>query len=165
MSPVSEPTGSFVTHTAEGEIFLQTLTATDDLLRFTPGEGLGSYCRYRAGETLAMLHRVLRAPQGRVLAAIRGDTLVGYLVFFQPGPEERWGQRSTPGLLELGALEVDRAWRRRGVARLLLSSAFTGGSLDEAIVIAPQFATDWDLESVGLNWREYRQLVLRLFRR
>ncbi|HWT83039.1 MAG TPA: GNAT family N-acetyltransferase [Candidatus Methylomirabilis sp.] len=165
MSPVSEPTGSFVTHTAEGEIFLQTLTATDDLLRFTPGEGLGSYCRYRAGETLAMLQRVLRAPQGRVLAAIRGDTLVGYLVFFQPGPEERWGQRSTPGLLELGALEVDRAWRRRGVARLLLSSAFSGGGLDEAIVIAPQFATDWDLEVTGLNWREYRQLILRLFRR
>jgi GNAT superfamily N-acetyltransferase len=112
-----------------------------------------------------MLQRVLRAPQSRVLAALAGDTLVGYLALFQPGPEERWGQRPIPDLLELGALEVDRAWRRRGLARSFLHAAFAGGSLDAAIVIAPQFATDWDLEASGLTWREYRQVILRLFRR
>jgi len=166
MSPVSEPTGSFIAPETSGTgIILRALSGPDHLDRLTVGEGLGAYCRYRAGETLAMLRRVLRAPQGRVLAGLEEDRLVGYLAVFQPGPEERWGQRSVPGLLELGALEVDRAWRRRGVARLLLQAAFAGGDLDTAIVIAPQFATDWDLETSDLSWREYRQLILRLFRR
>jgi GNAT superfamily N-acetyltransferase len=112
-----------------------------------------------------MLRRVLGAPQGRVLAALAGDTLVGYVALFQPGAEERWGQGRIPGLLELGALEVDRVWRRRGLARVLLQATFAGGALDGAIVIAPQFATDWDLEGSGLGWSEYRQVILRLFRR
>jgi GNAT superfamily N-acetyltransferase len=114
---------------------------------------------------LTILRRVLQAPGGRLLAAIAGDTLVGYLALFLPGPEERWGQRPIPGLVELGALEVDRAWRRRGLARALLQRAFGGGELDKAIVIAPQLATDWDLETSGLSWREYRHLILHLFRR
>lgn len=166
MSPVFEPAGRFAApETSVAGIILRPLTTPDQLDPLTLGEGLGAYGRYRAGETLAMLRRVLRAQQGRVLAAITGEALVGYLAFFQPGPEERWGQRSIPGLVELGALEVDRTWRRRGVARLLLQAAFAGGALDRAIVIAPQFATDWDLETSGLTWREYRQLILRLFRR
>jgi len=110
MSPVSEPTGSFIAPETSGTgIILRALSGPDHLDRLTVGEGLGAYCRYRAVETLAMLRRVLRAPQGRVLAGLEEDRLVGYLAVFQPGPEERWGQRSVPGLLELGALEVDRA--------------------------------------------------------
>ena len=166
MSPVSEPAGSFAApETPVAGIILRSLTAPDQLDPLTPGEGLGAYYRYRAGEILAMLRRVLRAQQGRVFAAVTGDTLVGYLAFFQPGPEERWGQRPITDLVELGALEVDRTWRRRGLARLLLQTAFAGGALEAAIVVAPQFATDWDLEGSGLTWREYRQLILRLFRR
>jgi len=166
MSPVSEPAGSFAAPDTSGVgIVLRALTSPDHLSALIPGEGLGSYCRYRAGGTLVMLRRVLRAPQGRVLAVVAKDTLVGYLALFQPGPEERWGQCSITGLIELGALEVDRAWRRRGLARRLLQAAFAGGGLDPAIVMAPQFATDWDLETSGLTWREYRQMVLHLFRR
>ncbi len=166
MSPVSEPAGSFVAPRASGGgILLRSLTAPDHLDALALCEGLGAYCRYRSGETLAMLRRVLRARQSRVVVAVTGNMLVGYLAIFQPGSEERWGQGSIPGLVELGALEVDRAWRRRGVARFLLQAAFAGGALDSAIVIAPQFATDWDLEATGLTWREYRQLILRLFRR
>jgi GNAT superfamily N-acetyltransferase len=144
---------------------LQILTALGELDGRATGEGLGAYCRYRPGETLRMLGRILKAPEGRVVAALAGDTLVGYLALFQPGPDERWGRRPMPGLLELGALEVDRAWRRRGLSRILLQATFAGGELDGAIVLAPQYAADWDLEPSGLSWREYRDLILRLFRR
>ena len=149
----------------EGDVILRPLTATDHLDGLVLGEGLGGYCRYRAGQTRMILQRVLAAPEGRLLAALAEDTLIGYLAIFRPAAEERWGQSVGPGLLELGALEVDRAWRRRGLARALLRAAFSGAELDKAIVIAPQYATDWDLEGSGLTWREYRQLILRLFRR
>lgn len=146
-------------------IDLRILTAPDQLEALDGGEGLGAYCRYRAGETHAMLRRVLQAPGGRVTAAIAGHTLAGYAAVYQPGPEERWGQRQTPGLLELGALEVDRRFRRRGLARRLLQTTFAGGELDQGIVVAPQDAADWDLESSGFSPREYQRAILRLFRR
>ncbi len=144
---------------------VRLLTTLEELRRLTPGGELGAYCRYRPGGTLRMLQRVLGAPQGRLLAALADEELVGFLALFQPGVEERWGAPPLPGLVELGALEVDRRWRRRGVSRRLLAAAFAGAGLDEAIVIAPQFAADWDLETTGLTWARYRQLVLRLFRR
>ncbi len=166
MSPVLEPAESPIAQETSGSgLLLRSLTAPDQLDSLTLGDGLGAYCRYRRGETQAMLRRVLHARQGRLLTAIIGDTLVGYLAFFQPGPEERWGQHPITDLIELGAVEVDRTWRRRGVTRLLLQNAFGKGALDAAIVVAPQFVTDWDVGNSGLTWREYRQLILRLLRR
>jgi len=166
MSPTPQPAQNVPgTAAAGGPISLQSLTASGELERLAVGEGLGAYCRHRAGETPRMLGRVLKAPEGRVVAALAGNTLVGYLALFQPGPEERWGQRPTAGLLELGALEVDRAWRRRGLARALLKATFAGDELNRSIVLAPQYAADWDLEASGLTGREYRDLILRLFRR
>ena len=129
------------------------------------GDGLGAYCRYRAGETQAMLRRVLQAPGGRVTVATAGQTLLGYLALFQPGPEERWGRRQIPGLLELGALEVDRSYRRQGLARGLLQATFGGSEQNESIIVAPQDAADWDLEASGLSPGQYQHVVLRLFRR
>lgn len=151
--------------TAAGAVRRCVLTTPDDLASLDVGEGLGAYCRYRAGATRTMLRRVLRAPEGRVAAAVLDRRLVGYLALFRPGPEERWGRGEVPGLLELGALEVDRAWRRRGLARDLLQTTFEAGPIDTAIVVAPQDASDWDLEASGLSPREYQQLILRLFRR
>src|SRR3990172_4656299 len=166
MSPTPQPAQNVPgTAAAGGPISLQSLTASGELERLAVGEGLGAYCRHRAGETPRMLGRVLKAPEGRVVAALAGNTLVGYLALFQPGTEERWGQRPTAGLLELGALEVDRAWRRRGLARALLKATFAGDELNRSIVLAPQYAADWDLEASGLTGREYRDLILRLFRR
>jgi len=166
MSPAAQSAEIFPRlETSGGDITLCALTAPDHLEGLILTEGLGAYCRYRTGETLTILRRVLGAPGCRVLAALTGHTLVGYLALFHPGPEERWGQRPIPGLVDLGALEVDRAWRRRGLARALLQAAFGGGDFDEAIVIAPQYATDWDLETSGLSSHEYRHLILRLFRR
>jgi GNAT superfamily N-acetyltransferase len=153
------------TAAAASPVSLRILMTAGELERLSVGEGLGAYCRYRAGETRRMLGRVLKASEGRVAAALAGHALVGYLALFQPGPEERWGRRSMAGLLELGALEVDRAWRRRGLARALLKATFAAGELDRSIIVAPQYAADWDLEASRLTGREYRDLILRLFRR
>jgi len=166
MSPNPQPAQNAPgTAAAASPVSLQTLTTPGELGRITVAEGLGAYTRYRVGETQRMLGRVLTAPKGRVAAALAGDTLVGYLALFQPGAEERWGKRPVADLLEVGALEVDRAWRRRGLARSLLLATFAGVELERTIVLAPQYAADWDLEATGLTGREYRDLILRLFRR
>jgi len=148
-----------------GTVTLMALTAPDHLDPLELGEGLGAYCPFRPEDTLAMLRQVLQAPGGRVTAAVAGRRLVGYLALFHPGPQERWGRAPIPGLFEIGALEVDRMWRRKGLARALLQTVFAGGELDQAILIAPQYAEHWDLEASGLSLPDYRHLILRLFRR
>ncbi|HSB70252.1 MAG TPA: GNAT family N-acetyltransferase [Candidatus Methylomirabilis sp.] len=166
MPSAPQPAESPAAHrTPADQIALRILAAPHDLDSLEAGEGLGAYCRYRAGETRTMLRRVLQAPGGLVTAALSGQALVGYAALFRPGPDERWGQRQIPGLLELGALEVDRRFRRQGLARRLLQTTFAGGDLDQAIVIAPQDAADWDVEASGLSPREYQHAILRLFRR
>ncbi len=166
MSVDPHPGGSLGTRrVAAGSVTFRAIATAEELDPLAVADGLGAYCRYRAGGTAAMLHRVLETSAGRLMAAIAGDRLVGFLALFRPGPEERWGQGGAPGLLELGALEVDRAWRRQGIARTLLQMTFGGGVYDGAIVVAPQTASDWDLEGTGLSPRGYQQLILRLFRR
>jgi len=140
------------------------LASSHDLEGLRLGDGLGAYCRYRPDGTLAILRRVLGAPGGRVAAALAAETLVGHLSLFQPDPEQRWGRQPQAGLLELGTLEVDRAWRRRGVARTLLAAVCADPALESTILLSPQFAADWDLTGTGLAPGAYRQLVLRLFR-
>ncbi len=160
------PAGSLGTlRTVAGSVTFREITAREGLDPLALAEDLGAYCRYRSGGTAAMLRRVVETSAGCLMAAIAGDKLVGFLALFRPGPEERWGQGGAPGLLELGALEVDRAWRRQGIARALLQVAFGGGLYDGAIVVAPQTASDWDLDGTGLSPRGYQQLILRLFRR
>jgi len=141
------------------------LDSPADLEGLRPGAGLGAYCRYRPGGTFALLRRVLAAPGGRGAVVLDGDTIVAHLTLFQPDPEERWGRQPLAGLLELGTLEVDRAWRRRGVAASLLAALCADPRLEAAILLAPQFAADWDLAGTGLAPGPYRQVVLRLFRR
>ena len=166
MPPAPQSVRDLLVHeTSRGSVTLRILTAPSQLEGLTLGAGLGSYCRYRAGGTRTILRRVLAAAEGRVLAALAEDSIVGYLALFPPGHEERWGQSPIPGLLELGALEVDRTWRRQGLAQALLKATFAGAELDQAIVIAPQYASDWDLDISGLPWHEYRHLIFRLFRR
>ncbi len=159
----AEPLGAL--QTSVGPVTLRVLATADQLVPLAVGDGLGAYCRYRTGGTAAMLRRVLAAPAGSLAAAIAGGRLVGFLALFRPTPEERWGQGGAPDLLELGALELDRAWRRQGIARALLQATFGGGAYDGAIVVAPQAASDWDLDGTGLSPRGYQQLILRLFRR
>jgi len=56
-----------------GAITLRSLTAPGDLEPLVIAEGLGMNCRYRPGETLRMLARVLNSPEGRVVGLFPKD--------------------------------------------------------------------------------------------
>ena len=126
-------------------------------------------------------HAVTRSPELRrvlaevlelgavVTAAIDGAVLVGYavdlpyvpIVFEGADYPRRWQQ--LPDVRELGALEVARGVRSRGLGHRLLAGMLQGGRLDARIVIGEGLAWHWDAEGRGLGLSECRAALLRLF--
>ena len=98
-------------------------------------------------------------PDGRLMIARHGNLLVGYVAFHPPEPIERWGNPRTPGIMELGAVEVSPPWRGGGLARRLIQSAFEDGWLEDYIVLATEYYWHWDLKGTGLDVWQYRRVM------
>ncbi len=99
------------------------------------------------------------------VALTKGDdaTVVGYAAFHaQHRPDEATGQ-ARARVLELGALEVAPAFRRRGIASALLRDSFAGGRFDDAVVFARLYAWHYDLGRTGLGPLAYRRFLKRLY--
>ncbi|HUW63500.1 MAG TPA: GNAT family N-acetyltransferase [Spirochaetia bacterium] len=66
---------------------------------------------------------------GLVFIARHAAEIVGYVTFLRPDPYTRW--LAHPRILELGAVEVSRQWRRCNMASELLASAFSYAVLED----------------------------------
>lgn len=160
------PKAGEVVQSPKGSIFIRAYLHPAELDGLRGGEGLGLRFRYRPEKVKDMLLRVARLDGGDVISAYTQEgTIVGYLVLHPPDPRDRWGEQGGKGFLELGALEVDRNWRRMGLAKALLELAFADQALEEKIIILAEVSGNWDLEGTGLSKREYRHLLLRLLHR
>lgn len=102
---------------------------------------------------------IAELPEGRVIIARQGDLLVGYVAFHPPEPFERWGNPRTPGVIELGAVEVGPQWRGSGLAKRLIQLAFDDGYFEDYIVLATEYYWHWDLKGTGLDPWQYRHIM------
>lgn len=105
------------------------------------------------------LKEIADLPEGRVIAAIKKGTIVGYVTFHYPDEFGRWGRAKMPYLLELGAIEVAPRVRGRGVAPKLLQAAFDDPDMENFIVISTEYYWEWDLEGTGLSVWQYKNMM------
>lgn len=108
------------------------------------------------------LTEIAGLPEGRVIAALDGRTIVGYVTFHYPDEPERWSDGGLDDLIELGAIEVADEYRSMGLGKTMLAVAFADGQLDNAIVFTTEYYWHWDLKGSGLNVWEYRRMMERL---
>ncbi len=108
----------------------------------------------------ALLH-VAGLPEGIVYVAKHENEIIGYVLFHHPNQYSRWNKH--PRLLELGAIEISRDWKRQGVASKLLQEAFRNPKLEEYIVITTEFYWHWDIEGSGLDVWRYQKMLKKLF--
>lgn len=154
--------------TARGPIALVGRADRDLLASHPLEDGIGAfshYSRYAAEIQGNALARVAGLPEGRVLAAVHGGRIVGFLTFHPADRELRWGHEDFPELLELGGIETSRNYRGLGIAPALMALAFSGGDYDARIVYATGYTWCWDLAATGLSKAAYREKILGLFRR
>jgi len=118
----------------------------------------------------ATVHRSLAAG-GFILAALRERTLIGYATTVpvaavsspEAAPLDRW--HDLPHALELGALEVARSSRRRGVGSALMRAFAEWHDLERWIVLAHGIASHWDVGGAQLEFAQYRTMLVRLLSR
>ena len=105
------------------------------------------------------LVEIAQLPEGRIIAAVSGEVVVGYVTFHYADEYERWSEGKMNDLVELGAIEVANDYRGRGLSKKMLELSFRGGQLDNAIVFTTEYYWHWDLESTGLNVWDYRKMM------
>jgi acetoin utilization protein AcuA len=118
----------------------------------------------RPPEQLEALIDIAGLPEGRIIAAHDGETVVGYVTFHYPDPIERWSEGNMPDLIELGAIEVADDYRALGLGKKMLQLAFAGGQMENVITFTTEYYWHWDLEKSGLSVWNYRAMMEKLMK-
>lgn len=118
----------------------------------------------RPAEQHAALIEIAELPEGRIIAAVDDDVIVGYVTFHYPDELERWSEGGMDDLIELGAVEVADDYRGHSLAKAMIVTAFEEGQLDNAIVYTTEYYWHWDLEGSGLSVWQYREMMEKLMK-
>jgi len=122
----------------------------------------GLYAFRQPTEQLQALIEIASLPEGRIIAVVHDQTIVGYVTFHYPDPMERWSDGGMEDLVELGAIEVALPYRALGLGKQMLQHAFRERQLDNLIIYTTEYYWHWDLKNSGLDVWEYRKMMERL---
>ncbi|TCS83754.1 GNAT family N-acetyltransferase [Tepidibacillus fermentans] len=141
----------------DSTIIVEGSVSADFLQNFHLHEELNSF---RApAEQMKMLQKIASLPEGKVIIAYYGQTIVGYVVFSYPDPREHWSRFKMPDLLELGSIEVSRPFRGNQIAKRLLEVSFLDPTMEDYIVMTTLYYWHWDLKGTGLTIWQYRRIM------
>ncbi|SDM94316.1 acetoin utilization protein AcuA [Paenibacillus sp. yr247] len=118
----------------------------------------------RPKEQLEALIEIAQLPEGRIILARDGSTIVGYVTFHYPDEIERWSQGHMQDLIELGAIEVADDYRSIGLGKKMIRLAFEGEQMENLICFTTEYYWHWDLETSKLTVWEYRQMMEKLMK-
>lgn len=130
---------------------LRTLTMHTDLKAFR-----------RPTEQQQALVEIAELPEGRIIIAREGSTIVGYVTFHYPDELERWSDGGMDDLIELGAIEVAKDYRSLGLGRSMVSTAFEDEQMERYIIFTTEYYWHWDLEGTRMNVWDYRKMMEKL---
>lgn len=116
----------------------------------------------RPKEQHEALIEIAQLPEGRIIAVMEDNTLVGYVTFHYPDELERWSTAKMNDLIELGAIEIAKEYRSFGIGKRAIQLAFSDQQLDNAIVFATEYYWHWDLDGTKLNVWDYRKMMEKL---
>lgn len=122
-----------------------------DLIAFRPSEK-----QHKA------LIEIADLPEGRIIIARDGQTIVGYATFLYPDPLERWSEGKIENLIELGAIEIIPCFRGFGVGKSILTISIMDDAMEDYIIITTEYYWHWDLKGTGLNVWEYRRIMEKM---
>jgi acetoin utilization protein AcuA len=152
-------TSERIIYTDRGVVIVEGPVSSQRVRQFRMCEGL---CKFRQPrEQHLALMDIADLPEGQVYIAHHQDTIIGYVTFHYP-EFERWAQSGMECLLELGAIEVSRAWRQCGVSVGLIQIPFDTDIMEDKIIVSVECYWFWDLQGTDLAPFQYRKLMENL---
>ncbi len=153
---------SEVITTPEFEIIISGPLPSEQLNQYTMHSGLDAF--RRPLDQHNALVEIADLAEGRIIAAVIDDVIVGYVTFHYPDEMERWYEAGMDNLIELGAIEVALPYRGFGIGKRLIKLAFLAGQLDNCIVFTTEYYWHWDLDGTGLSVWDYRKMMENLMK-
>lgn len=148
-----------------GTIHLENYCGAETLAGLTVDDGIVMFSRNNPERQKKALLNVSESNGGNVIVGVHEGRLVSYIGIHVPSEKERWGKPGYPWLIELGAIEVSRNYRRVGLAESMLDVGFDDPFYEDKVVLTTGFTWHWDLEGTGLDKMEYRLIGIELFGR
>ena len=146
--------------TPGGHLIIEGPIASAQVARYAYHEHLNAF-RIPEEQHEALIE-IAELPEGRIIAAIREDTIVGYVTFHYPDPLERWSEGNMENLIELGAIEVIPELRGYSVGTGLLKLSMMDDAMEDYIIMSTEYYWHWDLKGTGLSAREYRKVMEKM---
>lgn len=158
--------GSFVEDTSKGRIAIRPNCPKELFSQLRMDEGLGRFSHYSSIiQNMEVFDKIVDKKDGRVtLALAKPNIIVGYVVAWYPGPDERWSALGEL-MYELAAVETSRNYRGLSLAPKLLGITLEEDFYEDKIAYMCGFSWHWDLEGSGLTAAQYRQKMMKLYAR
>ena len=133
-------------------------------------EGMGGLTKY-SNESLENEKKIIldiisdNDPRNDVVVSVYDGKIIGYITMVKSNFNERWAKLSDNSVVELGFIEVSRNWRNMGIATKMVEVTFQDGRYDDNITYSTEYSWHWDMEYNKLNKGEYRDILLKIFKR
>ena len=145
--------------TPQGIINLEGPTSGEYLSSLTMHQGLNVF--RQADRQKESLIEITSLPNGKVFIARNEQEIIGYVTFHHPDKHSRWSKHAK--VIELGAIEIAKGWRKYKVAHHLLREAFSHEFVNDFIIITTEYCWHWDLRGSNLSLWDYQRMLTKLF--
>ncbi|HZU66491.1 MAG TPA: GNAT family N-acetyltransferase [Ktedonobacteraceae bacterium] len=152
------PSRSRSLETGKGTLLLRDFCPPSLIERLTIDAGLRAFARLPEREHQLLLSIARRPDCALTIAHTPSGEIVGEVTL---APGDEWWE-GLENVYEVG-IEVSANWRRLGIAKNLLAFALELDALEDIILYAMGLSWHWDMEGLGLNIYQYRELIARLF--
>ena len=146
--------------TKKGTIIIEGPVPPETIRNLSFHEGLVAF--RSPDEQKKALIDIAGFPEGRVIIARDGQTIIGYVTYLYPDPLESWSEGNMENLLELGAIEVAPPYRSLAIGKQLLTLSIMDDAMEDYIIISTEYYWHWDLKGTGLNVWEYRKVMEKM---
>ncbi|QBG57429.1 acetoin dehydrogenase [Bacillus amyloliquefaciens] len=147
-------------HTAAGPLLVEGPVPPEDLAQYEFHEGLTAF-RLPPEQHKALIE-IAGLPEGRIIIARDGQTIIGYVTYLYPDPLERWSDGNMEDLLELGAIEVAPGYRGCSVGKTLLTVSMMDEQMEHYIIMTTEYYWHWDLKGMKKDVWEYRKIMEKM---
>jgi acetoin utilization protein AcuA len=154
-----------VRSTPTGPIHIRSFCKPDAIQNYRFDDQFGTHAQYKSiytkRETLEK--HAAKSDANVVLALKESQQIVGFGVFSHPEADERWTELGPGMMMEVKAVEVSRSLRSCKIAGDLLRLMLTHPKIEQMIAYMVGYSWTWDLDGMGMNAQQYRNMLIRLF--